>query len=59
MVPPKQRQLRELTEREIDRLVFEEGDGSKSDVISAILSSPQAMARNDDDKTLVIVRRKG
>jgi hypothetical protein len=51
--------LREVTEREIDRLVFEEGDGSKSDVISAILSSSQATARNDDDKTLVIVRRIG
>jgi Protein phosphatase 2C len=59
MVPPRQRQLREVTEQEIDRLVFEEGDGSKSDVISAILSSPQATARNDDDKTLVIVRRTG
>jgi hypothetical protein len=59
MVPPKQRQLREVTEREIDRLVFEEGERSKSDVISAILSSPQATARNDDDKTLVIVRRTG
>jgi hypothetical protein len=59
MVPPKQRRLREVTEREIDRLVFEEGDRSKSDVISAILSSPQATARNDDDKTLVIVRRTG
>src|SRR5262249_32837083 len=58
MVPPTQRQVREVTEREIDRLVFEEGGASKSEVLSAILSSPQATARNDDDKTLVIVRRK-
>jgi Protein phosphatase 2C len=59
MVPPQERKLREMTEREIDRLVFEEEGASKSDVLSAILSSPQATARNDDDKTLVIVRRTG
>jgi hypothetical protein len=57
MVPSRERQLREVTEREIDRLVFEEGGASKSDVISAVLSSRPATARNDDDKTLVIVRR--
>jgi hypothetical protein len=59
MVPPQERKLREMTEREIDRLVFEEEGASKPDVLSAILSSPQATARNDDDKTLVIVRRTG
>jgi hypothetical protein len=59
MVRPKERQLRVMTEREIDRLVFDEGGANKGDVISAILSSPQATARNDDDKTLVVVRRKG
>jgi Protein phosphatase 2C len=58
MVPPRQRQLREVTEREIDSMVFE-GGRSNLDVLSAILSSSQAATRNDDDKTLVIVRRTG
>jgi hypothetical protein len=59
MVPPRERQLREVTEREIDRMVFEEGGANKSDVISAVLSSRQATERNDDDKTLVVVRTTG
>jgi Protein phosphatase 2C len=59
MVAPRQRALREVTVREIDRLVFDAGSADRPEVISAVLSSQQATDRNDDDKTLVIVRRRG
>lgn len=58
MVPPKEKWLRDLTEREIDRLVFGESSESRYNVLATILSSRQATCRNDDDKTLVIIRRR-
>jgi serine/threonine protein phosphatase PrpC len=58
MVPPGQTQLRQITVKEIDRLVFDHEVGDKSGVLSTILASSQATDRNDDDKTLVIVRKR-
>jgi Protein phosphatase 2C len=57
MVPPGEHQLRDFTEKEVTRLVFEEGSTGSTQVLEAILSGPQATSRNGDDKTLVIIRR--
>ena len=56
VVPPNQRQLRDFTVSEINRLVFSESIADRSSVLEEILLSPQAM-RSDDDKTIVILRR--
>jgi hypothetical protein len=58
MVLRPEKRLRELTVKEINRLMFVEAAANKHDVLAAILSSRQAVERNDDDKTLVIVRRR-
>jgi hypothetical protein len=59
MVPPGQKELRQLTVTEIDRLVFAREVADRPGVLSGILSSSQAADCNDDDKTVVIVRRIG
>jgi hypothetical protein len=56
VVPPRQKHLRDFTVLEINRLVFSEPTEDRANVLKEILSSPQAK-RNDDDKTIVIVRR--
>ena len=56
VVPPNQRQLRQFTVSEMDRLIFSETAENRASVLTEILSSSQAK-RSDDDKTIVIVRR--
>ena len=57
MVAPNSRSIRDITAKEIDRLIFEQTSSDKSTVLAEILSSSQAAGRNADDKTLVIIRR--
>lgn len=57
-VPPNQKELREFTVRETERLLFDEHSTTRADVLTEILSLPQATQRNDDDKTLVIIKRR-
>jgi hypothetical protein len=52
------KRLRDTTEDEVIRLVFQEPEGRREAILRAILSSPQAAARNDDDKTVVIIRKR-
>lgn len=58
MVPYKQKELRDLAVREVSRLVSECKIEERSKTLATILSSRQAMNRSDDDKTLVIMKRK-
>jgi hypothetical protein len=57
MVAPNGRSIRDITAKEIDRLIFEQTSSDKPTVLAEILSSSQAAGRNADDKTLVIIRR--
>jgi hypothetical protein len=57
MVPPNSRSVRHVTAQQIDKLVFHGARRDRSAILAEILSSPEAAARNGDDKTLVIMRR--
>lgn len=57
-IPPKSKTLREFTVKETERLLFEEHPTARAGLLRELLSLPQAKQRNDDDKTLVIIKRR-
>jgi hypothetical protein len=58
IVPCNAARVRAVTEREISQLVFTRMPEKWNDAVSRILSSEQARAKSDDDKTLVILSRR-
>jgi hypothetical protein len=49
--------LSHATVQAICQLVFERNDQGEAKMLAAILSGPEANAKNDDDKTILVVRK--